>query len=62
MRQITFTITEDEIKDVFKDVVERGDLSDKQIQSVLATVECDEMLWEDIRNSIISSINRELFP
>ncbi|KKQ28401.1 MAG: hypothetical protein UU14_C0031G0007 [Candidatus Roizmanbacteria bacterium GW2011_GWB1_40_7] len=61
MRQISFTITEDEIRNVSKDISER-DLSDEQIQSVLATIECDEMLWEDIRNSIIGSIDRELFP
>jgi len=61
VRQITFTISEDEIKDVVRDIAEQN-LSDKQIQSVLATIECDEMLWEDIHNSIVGSINQELFP
>jgi len=55
MKQITFTITEDEIRDV----AER-DLSNEQILSVLTMVECDEMLWKDITNSIAGSI-RELY-
>lgn len=55
MRQITFTITEDEIRDVFKDISEH-DLSDGQIKSILTAVECDEVLWEDIHNAIIGSL------
>lgn len=61
MIQLSFTITEDEIRDVLKDIAEQ-ELSDKQIKSILTTIECDEMLWGDIHNSIIGSINRELFP
>ena len=55
MKQIRFTITEDEIREVAKDI-NRQCLSDKQIQLVLDTVECDEMLWKDIENSIISAV------
>ena len=53
MKKINFTITEDEIKDISE-----RDLSDEQIQSVLTMVECDEMLWKDIHNSIVTAIHR----
>ncbi len=59
MKKIKFTITEDEIREVSKDIGWQH-LSGKQVQSVLAMVECDEMLWKDINKSIIDAI-RELF-
>lgn len=55
MKQITFTITEDEIRDIAEQ-----DLSNKQTQSILAMVECDEMLWKDIHNSIVEAIREEV--
>lgn len=55
MKYIKFTITEDEIREVAEEI-DIKDLSDKQILSVLDMVECDEMLWKDINNSIISAI------
>ena len=57
---ITFTITKDEIKEVAEG---NGihNLSNEQIQSILTMVECDEMLWKDINNSIISAIKDELY-
>ena len=58
MRLIRFTITEDEIRNEVKNIAKQ-DLSDEQIQSVLDMVECDEMLWKDIHNSIVGAI-REL--
>ena len=56
MKQITFTITEDEIRNEVRNIA-KPDLSDEQIQSVLDMVECDEMLWKDIHNSIVSAIH-----
>ena len=58
MRLIRFTITEDEIRNEVKNIAKQ-DLSDEQIQSVLDMVECDEMLWKDIHNSIVGAF-REL--
>ena len=58
MKQVTFTITEDEIRNEVTNIAKQ-DLSDEQIQSVLDMVECDEMLWKDIHNSIVGAI-REL--
>ena len=55
MKQIRFTITEDEIREVAKGIDWKR-LSGTQIQSVLTMVECDEMLWKDIYNSIVGAI------
>lgn len=55
MKQVKFTITEGEVKEVAESIGQQS-LSDKQVQSVLVMVECDEMLAKDIRNSIIGSI------
>ena len=61
MRQITFTITEEEIKEVCeREEISNQKLNDKQIQSILTIVECDGVLAEDIQNSIISAIKQEL--
>ena len=54
MQKITFTINEDEIREV----AERN-LSDEQVKLVLDIVECDEMLGKDIRTAILGAI-REL--
>jgi hypothetical protein len=51
MQKITFTINEDEIREV----AER-DLSDEQVKLVLDMVECDEMLGKDIRAAILGAI------
>jgi hypothetical protein len=58
MKRIIFTITEDEIREIANNE-DRKRLSDKQVRSVLDMVECDEMLWKDIHNSIIGAV-REL--
>ena len=56
MRQIRFTIAEEEIKEVAEKIgVKR--LSVKQVNSVLEMLECDEMLAKDIETSIIGAIN-----
>ena len=55
MKLITFTITEDEIREVAQEDLEQK-LSGKQAQEVLDTVECDEILWQDIHTSIIEAI------
>ena len=55
MKQIKFTITEDEVMELAEELGIR-DLSGEQIQSVLDMVEGDEMLAKDIRSSIIGSI------
>lgn len=55
MKKITFTITEDEIREVAQDNSIKK-LSDKQVKVILSMVECDEMLAKDINNSIIDSI------
>lgn len=55
MEQIKFTITTDEVKEIAKDNHAKN-LSDEQVKSVLEMVECDEMLWKDISNSIASAI------
>jgi hypothetical protein len=62
IKPIVFTITKDEIEDVFSDMNEEGilesklQLSDNQITEVLSCVECDEFLARDINISIRSSI------
>ena len=60
MRKITFTITEDEIKEFAEK--DQENLSDEQIKLVLEMVECDEMLWKDIHNSIVGAIRETLAP
>jgi hypothetical protein len=61
MKKVTFTITEDEIRDVARNEhITHKKLSDKQIQSILDMVECDEWLWKDITSSIIGAIREEL--
>lgn len=61
MRKITFTITEDEIREVAcNENVTEQDLSDKQVQSILGIVECDEILWKDIISSIVYATREEL--
>lgn len=58
MRQIKFTITENEIRAVAKKIG-REDLSDKQIPEILHMLECDETLAEE---SISSAIRYVLAP
>lgn len=52
MRQVTFTITEAEIRKIAG-----RDLSDEKIQFVLSSVESDESLWKEIRHSVVCAIN-----
>lgn len=58
MKSIKFTITEEEVREVAEDI-NINNLSDKQVKSVLEMVECDEILWNDINESIVEAI-REL--
>ena len=60
MRKITFTITEDEIKEITEK--DQENLSDEQIKLVLEMVEGDEMLWKDVNNSIAGAIREILAP
>ena len=55
MEQISFTITEDVVREIAKDITKKK-LSIKKIRLVLDMVECDEMLWKDINNSITNAI------
>lgn len=55
MKSIKFTITEDEIREVAEDI-DINNLSDKQVKLVLEMVECDEILWEGINESIVNAI------
>ncbi len=57
MKFIRFTITEEEIRDVAG-----YNLSDDQVKILLEMVECDEMLWKDIHNSIVWAINELQLP
>lgn len=52
MKQITFTITKEEVQKYSK---ER--LSDKQTRQILETIENDNILWKHIEESIKSSID-----
>ena len=56
MKRITFTITADEIMEV-AELNSSPTLSRKEVREVLLAVECDEILWGDIRESITSGIN-----
>ncbi len=55
IKSIRFTITEDEVREVAKDIGVKS-LLVEQVQSVLSMVEYDEMLAKDIRDSIRGSI------
>ncbi len=57
MKQITFTITEDEIRKIAE-----TDISDEKIQSVLTMVEGDEVLWNEIQKSIVAVIQHTEEP
>jgi len=62
MKQIKFTrftITENEVREVVEEIGKHN-FSDEKIQSILTIVECDPMLWKDIRNSIIRAIHYDL--
>ena len=61
MRRIKFVITEDEVRKVAGEIGEQG-LSGEQVQSILNTVEYDEMLAKDIQNSIKNAIRELLAP
>ena len=50
MKQIQFTITEEEVRNLSE-----KELSDKQVQEVLDTVENDQVLWSQIQDSIKSA-------
>lgn len=62
IKPLVFTITKEEIKDNFNNMIEEGvlesklQLSDSQITEVLSYVECDEFLARDINLSIRSSL------
>lgn len=51
MNKIQFTVDEIEVKSLAKVL-----LSQNQIDAVLTTVECDEILWGNIQESIKSAI------
>lgn len=51
MQQITFTITEKEVREVTG-----KDLSDNQVEEILTTVENDQVLWDQIQDSIQQAI------
>ncbi len=59
---IVFTITKEEVKELFTEMVEQGILSNdmklnsKKINSILSCVEGDKFLAKDIRSSIKGSI------
>lgn len=53
MMKITFTITEDEIREVVESMeISKNKLTARKIKTILNYVECDEWLWKDITNSI----------
>ncbi len=57
MKQVQFTITEDEIKDHAD-----YELTAEQIDEILTAIENDECLWDDIEESIKSAIQMILSP
>ncbi len=62
MRKTTFTITEDEIREVAFDMdIPKHLLSKEKIRLILDMVEGDEMLAKDINTSIRGSIHEALF-
>ncbi len=54
-KKITFTITEEEIREVAEKINYKI-ISKKHIKTVLGLVECDEILWKKIEESIIYSL------
>lgn len=62
IKPVVFTITKEEIKDIFDEMTEelvlesKSKLSYSQITEVLSHVECDEFLARDINLSIRSSL------
>jgi len=51
MKQITFTITKEEVRKYSKEI-----LSDKQMNEILEIIENDNILWKDIEKSISAAI------
>jgi hypothetical protein len=51
MEQVTFTITKEEIQQYSEE-----QLTEEQFTRVLETIECDETLWDYIKETIISAI------
>lgn len=47
MKQTQFTITEEEIRSFSE-----KELSDRQVQKILTTIENDQVLWNQIQDSI----------
>ena len=61
MKKVTFTITEDKVRKIAKKDWSEN-LSNKQIKQVLDTVEADEVLWKNIRDSIIGAVREITLP
>lgn len=51
MKQVQFTITAEEVRSLSE-----KELSDKQVQDILDTVENDQVLWDKIQESIKTAI------
>ncbi|NCO54470.1 MAG: hypothetical protein GW876_03575 [Bacteroidetes bacterium] len=51
MKQITFTITKEEVRKYSKEI-----LSDKQMNEILEIIENDNILWKNIEKSISAAI------
>jgi len=51
MKQITFTITKEEVRNLTEEK-----LSHRQVEEILATVENDSILWDEIEESIKSAV------
>ncbi|MEK7447395.1 MAG: hypothetical protein AAB632_01150 [Patescibacteria group bacterium] len=47
MKQVQFTITAEEVRSLSE-----KELSDRQVQDILDTIENDQVLWEKIQESI----------
>ena len=61
MKKVTFTITEDKVRKIAKKDWSEN-LSNKQIKQVLDMVEADEVLWKNIRDSIIGAVREITLP
>jgi len=52
MKQIQFTITEEEVRNLSE-----KELSDKQVQEILTVVENNQVLWQQMEDSIKEAIS-----
>ena len=56
IKPLVFTITENEVRNIAREILPTNKFSNEQVKKVLEYVECDEFLAKEIRISIVTSI------